>query len=106
MGKQRAGHTPGPWDFVIANNTERPCIKIVDREGEEVGVVFYGTGRDQAEAEANALTMTSAPDLLAALEGLRERLREHIKFNVRKHAHLMIADVAADKAIRKARGES
>ena len=44
-------------------------------------------------------------DLLAALEGLRAELRQHIKMDVKKHYSLMVADVAADKAIARARGE-
>lgn len=41
--------------------------------------------------------------LIVAIEDLREQVRAHVKFNVRKHYRLMIADVAADNAIRKAR---
>jgi hypothetical protein len=44
-------------------------------------------------------------DLLTALEDLRKELRAHVKLDVKKHYSLMVADVAADKAARKARGE-
>lgn len=48
--------------------------------------------------------LASAPELLQALEDLRAQLRHHVKFDVRKHYSLMVADVAASKAIDKARG--
>ena len=58
------------------------------------------------EARNQERIKEAAPDLLAALEGLRKQLRGHVRMDVKKHYSLMVADVAADKAIRKARGQS
>ena len=59
----------------------------------------------EAEAKAEAIRQ-AAPDLLEALKSLREAFRDlGIKRDVRKHYHLMVAEAAADKAIRKAEGQ-
>lgn len=39
--------------------------------------------------------------LRTALEDLQKQLRQHIKFDVRKHYSLMVADSAATKALAK-----
>ena len=88
-------HTPGPWEVHQGND-----YTVVLRPDDTTDYAIHIPDGDIADARL----ISAAPDLLAALEGLRERLRDHIKFNVRKHASLMIADVAADNAIRKARG--
>ena len=41
--------------------------------------------------------------MLTALEDMREQLREHIKLDVKRHYHLMVADAAAGTAIARAR---
>lgn len=60
--------------------------------------------RDFCELDRNAQLVAAAPELLAALEDLRDELRGHIRFDVKKHYSLMCAEVAADKAIDKAKG--
>jgi hypothetical protein len=42
-------------------------------------------------------------ELLYALVELRKELRNHVKFDVKKHYHLMVADACAAKAIDKAK---
>lgn len=53
---------------------------------------------------SRSLPETHAEELLAALIRLRSEVRAAIKFDVRKHYSLMLADVMADQAIRKATG--
>lgn len=43
-------------------------------------------------------------ELLEALRALQKEVHGAVKFNVRKHYHLMVADAAASKAIAKAEG--
>ena len=59
MGK----HTPGPWDYVIADNAPLPHIKIVDSDGETLAVIE----RLGPRAEADALVLRAAPDLLKSV---------------------------------------
>jgi hypothetical protein len=47
---------------------------------------------------------TSAPDLLKALVDLQREIHHVVKMDVRKHYSLMLADVAASKAIASAKG--
>lgn len=95
-----AKHTPGPWSRNI-----KPAIKYCTIfAGRNTHVAHLANGLPEDEVEANCNLITAAPELLAALEALRTELRQHIKFDVRKHYSLMTADVAADNAIRKALG--
>ncbi len=59
-------------------------------EDEPEPVIFVDAKADAARA------------MLAALGDLRKQLRAHVKMDVRKHYSLMVADVAADKAILQA----
>ena len=60
----------------------------------------YTARRDRAIADYQAGTIA---ELITALEDLRSQLRGHIRFDVKKHYSLMVADVAAAKAIEKAK---
>jgi hypothetical protein len=88
-------HTPGPWQFDTDSDT------IDSADGRQLAGVFG----PKLEAHANARLIAAAPELLAALEGLRLQLREHIKLDVKKHFSLMVADAAAGTAMAKARTE-
>ena len=46
--------------------------------------------------------MTESNELLEALCELQKQVRAHIKFDVKKHYSLMVADAAATAAIGKA----
>lgn len=52
----------------------------------------------------NAPVLAAAPELLEALELLQVEIRARYKMNVKKDFSLMVADAAATKAIRKAKG--
>lgn len=65
MGEQAQGHTPGPW--VAVEGFNGPVV-----EGGRSVVAMLGTltVASEAEAEANARLIASAPDLLAACEAV------------------------------------
>ena len=70
-------HTPGPWSF----NTSPNCWSVLQVGSSGRWIVAGGTawaipGR-QSEAEANARLIAAAPDLLEALEDLREWALDH-----------------------------
>lgn len=92
-------HTPGPWETSVTSDGK---WWDVCREGGGDCVAHIIEG-ETAEGDANLIA--SAPELLQALKDLQKELRAHVKFDVWKHYSLMVADVAADKAIRKAKGE-
>lgn len=58
----------------------------------------------EIEWQAIRPLLVEAPNLLAALEGLRKELRNHVKMDVKKHFSLLVADAAAGKAIAKVKG--
>lgn len=69
-----AAHTPGPWRFQIhesANGDEIYGFEVLTSVKREL-VYFDADGR--SETEANARLIAAAPDLLAALEGVRDIL--------------------------------
>lgn len=73
------------------------------RNGETVKIGGGLFGPDELREAARLIA--AAPDLLATLEELQAQLRAHVRMDVKKHYSLMVAEVAADKAIRRARGE-
>ena len=98
-------HTAGPWNTGTKNLGDPDVLQIGcyesvihDAAGYALAVTFDG------DNQANARLIAAAPDLLEALKDLRKQLNWHIKFNVKKHFSLMVADVAASKAIARATG--
>ena len=71
-----------------------------------MGIALDQLERNEIDVDVVAAMrlLDAAPDLLAALEDLRKELRPAVKLDVKKYYSLMVAEVAADKAIRKARG--
>lgn len=56
-------HTQGPWDFVVADNAERPSVFVVDGNGDPIARMTRGiTG----QAQADAVLIAAAPDLFMA----------------------------------------
>lgn len=101
-------HTPGPWTVGNGSPTVYAREHAICAGPIIIGCALgngYPIGRGWApDSAANARLMAAAPDLLAALEEVRKQLREHVKFNVKRHYSLMVADAAAGTAIAKARG--
>ena len=91
-------HSPGRWMALDNNGNGLDCV-LSDK------VTEYG---NFYVAECNvfddAKLIAAAPDLLAALKDLQSEVKRLIRFNVRKHYSLMVADAAASKAIAKAQG--
>ena len=55
--------------------------------------------------QEQVLEDAAAPDLLEALRALQQEIKTAVKFDVKKHYSLMVAEVAASKAIEKAEGK-
>lgn len=91
--------TPGPWHVGM-----KPGPIVYGPQGEQVANMHVAM-LDQDEHKANARLIAAAPDLLETLKHLRAEIRAVIKFDVKKHYSLIVADVAADKAIAKAEGK-
>ena len=94
-------HTPGPWEFSYLNDTERPGI-----EADRFSVVIFGVraeddcgihGRTEKEEIANARLIAAAPELLEALERLRDAEKA-------PRSEWIAALANADSAIAKAKG--
>lgn len=90
------GHTVGPWSVEHDEDAGHYCINA---GGEAVGYVFYVDNKPGGRGEVDARLIHAAPDLLAALEGLTERL---VKGDSIGFARIE----AAVAAIAKARGEA
>ena len=69
-----AKHTPGPWDLDDYNNAN---FIIRDKSGEYVTTVTksrYHDNRKDERAEANALLIATAPEILDEMKNLVELL--------------------------------
>ena len=97
--------TPGPWEVRKHSYGTVRDAEGIFRVGEKTPLIDGVWGRNLSEADANARLIAAAPELLAALQELREQLRQHVKLDVKKHYSLMVADAAAGTAIAKATGE-
>lgn len=71
-----SGHTPGPWS--VSRFTTGPYrYDIVGPNGEDIGYANPSDGADEPTfypVEANLRLMAAAPDLLAALKAVVERI--------------------------------
>jgi len=107
---QSVKHTPGPWRmsghaFVAVDRSPTRCIAKVEPDGEDDPLCWPEDGN---ERESNRRLIAAAPDLLAALRGCRDMLKESAK----QHrlagdgdGHGVMADLhskQADHAIKKA----
>ena len=99
-------HTKGPWNLMEPDETEQPTNALAGVFTNErfIATVWKSSHASPDGAMANANLIVAAPELLEALEGLQRELRQHIRFDVKKHYSLMVYDVAATKAIAKAHG--
>ena len=83
--------------------------RIVDKTGREIAECNDYDFIDR-EREANAAFIVKAvnchDELVEALENLQKQLKEHVKFDVKKHYSLMVVDALATKTLKKAKGES
>lgn len=96
-------HTPGPWFLINSVCVGGP----IDPGWEDAGCGIAHCGmraRTQGEAEANARLITAAPDLIEALEMVRDA-----DIDNKMNGNVGIPSVARakiDAAIAKARGQS
>lgn len=93
--KSGAKHTPGPWGLKAASGA-RSLWRVADAVGRVIGTISRPyTGVDRADADARLIA--AAPELLAALELLTDRMAL-----VPDHEDAILA--AARAAIAKALG--
>jgi hypothetical protein len=103
--KMKVKHTEGPWKF----DPDDPVLE--ERYGYWIDIgpamlfcdyAFIKNGKELQFNLADARLIAAAPELLAALVELRREIRGVVKFDVKKHYRLMVADVTADNVIAKA----
>lgn len=95
-------HTPGPWRIHDRSTTISASFEIIPEKGMTVASVPAYV--DDELGRANAALISAAPEMLEALRELQQKLHRAIKMDVKRHYSLMVADVAASKAIAKAEG--
>ena len=86
------GHTPGPWVPCDTDSEHTTLISGNDGSGATRNGGIYIARVQGPDNRANARLIAAAPDLLAALEALRDR------------GHTEATWFLAKKAIAKARG--
>jgi hypothetical protein len=102
-------HTKGPWKV----DRLRSIYQESDTESQDrIAEAFVMARREKnindpslvIQAQANAHLIGEAPAMLEALESLLAHLWDGRKRNVKEDYSLMVAEVAAQKAIWKAKG--
>lgn len=91
-----AKHTPGPWNATQPNGP---------RMGWRAGPAWLGENPGTKQAEANALLIAAAPDLLDALVSLSQWLAADVAHFEGKEPDDWIMTKVTD-ALKKAGGES
>ncbi len=75
-----AAHTPGPWEITEAANKSWQIARWSQRlsagRGDTRTTLAEAYGQTEAECNANARLIATAPDLLAALYHARAQFRE------------------------------
>lgn len=104
-----AQHTKGPWLTTNSNavvSTSNNTIAIpCNRNGEQVAIAgVLSSSVSRSEARANARLIAAAPELLAALEALRQVAVWDDDYTTREEMEKVFA--LADAAIAKAKGEA
>lgn len=79
-------HTPGPWNFQNATPDECAAVETRAKPYATIAVMHHG---DPMESSANARLIAAAPELLAALENLRDN------FDYPPAAYQIIVDAIA-----------
>jgi len=91
-------HTPGPWEYL---ETIGSC-EVRGGQGDDWREILSYRYSPDAVNRANAHLISAAPELLEALEAVRQSILDDARpMTNRQHD----AIVKADAAIRKARGQ-
>lgn len=100
-------HTAAPW--IAKSHSNGGTYVSAKRNDQDCLICEYLYDEDNEptldELEANARLIAAAPELLQALIGLQKEIKANLKFNVKKHYSLMVADAFASTIIRKATRE-
>jgi hypothetical protein len=92
-------HTPGPWRASIYGGWDTP--RVWSDQGAVAMLIHHESG--PGEAEANALLIAAAPDLLAALrQTLQAMIQVELSDSSRREWEA--AQVSAREALRKVLG--
>ena len=89
----------GPWKIQPPFGGEHPEIR--DKDGRRIGIVTTSYPKMKENEDIKAALMCAAPELYVALRDLASRLRH----DGDAHAWFMDEQIAAIKALSKARGE-
>jgi hypothetical protein len=100
-------HTPGPWIFDAQNSgiNSDPGWGLLNADGESLGITVHWDRRSSTDtAYANARLIAAAPDLLAALQRLRDAVQTaHVGSDERcNDCAVCVALKLADAALSKA----
>lgn len=91
-------HTPGPWDFHIADNARTVHAAIENADGDRVADVYERPKGTPQRMAANASLIAAAPDLLAALRPLVSVVNGARVHKLKKEGYLNDARAAIAKA--------
>ena len=100
-------HTPGPWHFDAQNSgiNSDPGWGLLNADGESLGITVHWDRRSSTDtAYANARLIAAAPDLLAALQRLRDAVQTaHVGSDARcKDCAVCVSLKLANAALSKA----
>jgi hypothetical protein len=118
-------YSKGQWTVAAdsygkVRHSRKDCVFALDMTGKTVGptVAHAIANHDDADLIVSAvngcisvntdnpqLVAESIKDMYEALKSLQSEIRASLKFDVKKHYSLMLADVATSKAIAKVEGK-
>jgi len=97
-------HTPGPWTYYHYDSGIESHWRIEDHTGVFVAATSYCTKGKEAEyVKPEAALIAAAPEMLAALEKLIDRLE--LDSLIPGQGELLELVLMTSKIIKKARGE-
>jgi hypothetical protein len=108
MSANNTKFTPGPWGFWPSYTGEENTFEVGPDQYETVAHVRFGSDDVKGSCEDTARLIGAAPDLYAALEGLRQTISTKTKpdMSIPGWGEVVAALFIADSALAKAKGET
>ncbi len=101
-----SAHTPGPWEITAVENSGGILAILGKDAAGDFLIAEIQQGETPATDRANARLIAAAPDLLKALQAIKEALDTYRRVQDWRPIHFLLENKTLEAAIAKATGEA